>query len=106
MLTVKEFKKLLVKKNSPEWLHVAMDADNKTQFYIVGNGGMGNTISMPLERYGSEIEACVFAMLSSGELVIDDKRSLLLDRNILVHYISIPDKSDMTNTSTNNFEGD
>lgn len=103
MLTIKEFKKRLERLNSPDWLHVAIDTDNKDQFYIVGNGGMGATISAPIEQYKPEIKSGVIDMLNSGKLVIDEKRSLLLDRNILVHYLSL---SGMANTLINNFEGD
>ena len=51
MLTVEKFKERLKRPNRSEWLHVAVDANNEKQFYIVGNGGMGNTISMAIERY-------------------------------------------------------
>lgn len=89
MLAVKAFKKRLARTNSPDWLHVAMDANDKAQLYIVGNGGMGTTISRPIEQFGEEIIACVIEMLDSSELVMDEKRSLLLERNILVHYLSL-----------------
>ena len=88
MLTAKEFKKRLTRRNCPDWLHVAVDASDKAQLYIVGNGGMGTTISMPIERFALEIKTCVIDMLETGELVVDEKRSLLLERNILVHYLS------------------
>ena len=100
MLTAKEFKKRLARKNSPDWLHVAMDAEDNTQFYIVGNGGMGTTISMALERYPAEIKVCVMDMLSTGELIVDKKRNLLLDRNILIHYLSLTDMA--SNVAQNN----
>jgi hypothetical protein len=89
MLTAKQFKKRLSRDNSPDWLHVAMDARDKTQFYIVGYGGMGTSISMPIERFSAEIRVCVIDMLGAGELVMDEKRSLLLEINILVHYLSL-----------------
>lgn len=90
MLTIEEFKNRLSRVNSSDWLHVAMDAENTEQFFIVGNGGMGTTISTPIDKLGSEIKACVIEMLEKGELVIDEKRTLLFDRNILVHYLSPP----------------
>jgi len=90
MLTVEKFKKRLERSNRSDWLHVAVDANNANQFYIVGNGGMGNTISMPIERYLPEIKEWVISMVCDGELIMDEKKSLLLDRNILVHYVSPP----------------
>jgi hypothetical protein len=50
MLTFETFKKRLTKVNSPDWLSVAIDANNVRQLYIIVNGGMGNTISTPIER--------------------------------------------------------
>jgi hypothetical protein len=88
MLTVEKFKERLEQSNRSDWLHVAVDANNAKQFYIVGNGGMGNTMSMPIERYLPEIKEWVIRQINSGELIKDEKRSLLLDRNILVHYVS------------------
>lgn len=90
MLTVENFKERLERSNRSDWLHVAVDANNANQFYIVGNGGMGNTISMPIERYLPKIKEWVISQIDSGELIKDEKKSLLLDRNILVHYLSIP----------------
>ena len=88
MLTVEKFKERLKRPNRSEWLHVAVDANNEKQFYIVGNGGMGNTISMAIERYLPEIKEWLISQINSGELIKDEKKSLLLDRNILVHYLS------------------
>ena len=90
MLTVEKFKERLGQSNHSDWLHVALDASNANQFYIVGNGGMGNTISMPIERYLPEIKEWVIRQINSGELIKDEKKSLLLDRDILVHYVSLP----------------
>ena len=59
MLTVETFKKRLTKVNSPDWLSVAIDANNVRQLYVVVNGGMGNTISTPIERYPPEIKEYV-----------------------------------------------
>ena len=66
-----------------------VDASNENQFYIVGNGGTENTISAPMESYLPEIKVWVISQIDSGELFKDEKKSLLLDRNILVHYLSI-----------------
>ncbi len=89
MLTVETFKKRLMKVNSSDWLHVAVDANNVRQFYIIVNGGMGNTISTPIERYLPEIKECVVNMLSSGELIIAKKAVLLLEIGTLVYYLSL-----------------
>lgn len=90
MLTVEEFKKRLTRLNSPDWLLVAIDVNNANQFYIVANGGMGNTISTPVEHYPAEIKACIIKMLNSGELVINENKSFLPEINALVHYLSQP----------------
>ena len=90
MLTVEKFKERLERSNRSDWLHVVIDANNANQYYIVGNGGMGNTISAPIESYLPKIKEWVISQIDSGELIKDEKKSLLLDRNILVHYIFIP----------------
>ena len=89
MLTVEKFKERLERSNHSDWLLVAVDANNANQFYIVGNGGMGNTISAPIENYLPEIKEWVISQINSGELIKDEKKSLLLDRNILIHYFLI-----------------
>jgi DNA replication protein DnaC len=89
MLTIETLKKRLTKINSPDWLHVAVDVNNANQIYIVGNGGMGTTISASIENYLPEIKEWVVSMISLRELIKDEKKSLLLDRNILVHYLSL-----------------
>ena len=90
MLSVEKFKERLGQSNCSDWLHVAVDANNANQFYIVGNGGMGNTISAPIESYLPEIKEWIMSQINSGELIKNEKKSLLLDRNILIYYISIP----------------
>jgi hypothetical protein len=89
MLTIEILKKRLMKVNSSDWLHVAVDANNAKQFYIVVNGGMGNTISTPIEHYPLEIKECVIEMLFSGELIASKKTTLLLEINTLVYYLSL-----------------
>jgi len=88
MLTIETFKKRFAAKDSPHWLCVGVDAANKTQFYIIVNGGMGTTLSAPIERYDPAIKAYIIGMLNSGELVINEEKNLLRDRNTLVHYLS------------------
>tara|TARA_R110002124_G_C8971054_1_gene515102 strand:+ start:7113 stop:7406 length:294 start_codon:yes stop_codon:yes gene_type:complete len=90
MLSVEEFREKLTLSNQAGWFRVAVDVDNKDQFYIVGNGGMGNTMSFPIERCLPEIKQCVVSMMSSGELIQDEKTNLLLDINIFVHYLWVP----------------
>ncbi|MGL1956405.1 MAG: hypothetical protein OCD00_03695 [Colwellia sp.] len=90
MLTVDKFKQRLRKTNSPDWLHVAADDSNEKQLYIIGNGGMGTTISMPIERFGAEIKGYISKKLEQGELVIDNKPSLLLEKGIFVRYLVKP----------------
>lgn len=93
MLTVEKFKERLEHSNRSDWLHVAVDANNENQFYIVGNGGMGNTISTPIERCLPEIKEWVIGMINSGELIKGEKKRLLLDRNTWVHFISLSTSS-------------
>jgi len=90
MLTVKKFKVMLTHSNHPGYLNVALDANNANQFYIVGNGGMGTTISTPVDRFLPEIKEYVIALIKSGGLIKDEETRLLLDRNIVVHYLSLP----------------
>jgi hypothetical protein len=89
MLTIDRFKMRLECSNQSNWLHIAVDANKESQFYILGNGGMGNTISAPIENYLPEIKEWVVRQINSGSLIKNEKKSLLLDRNILVHYIFI-----------------
>ena len=88
MLTIETFRKRFAAKDSPHWLCVGVDTANKAQLYIIVNGGMGTTLSAPIERYDPAIKAYIISMLNSGELVMDEERNLLRDRNILVHYLS------------------
>ena len=90
MLTVEKFKVMLAHSNHPGYLNVALDANNANQFYIVGNGGMGTTISTPVDRFLPEIKEYVIALIKSGGLIKDEGTRLLLDRNIVVHYLSLP----------------
>ena len=94
MLTVEKFKGMLTNSNHPGYLNVAFDANNANQFYIVGNGGMGTTISTPVERFLPEIKEYVIALINSGGLIKDEEPRLLLDRNILVHYLFLPRQQD------------
>ena len=87
MLTVETFKERLERPNHSDSLYVAVDANNENQFYIVGNGGMGTTISASIGSNLSEIKECVISMINSGELIKDENKSLLLDRNILIYYL-------------------
>ena len=78
MLTVNEFKQKLVNFNSPYHLHVAVDATDADLFYIVGNGGMGTTISVLIEKFGSEITQAVMDMIAEGQLVKAEKQECYL----------------------------
>jgi hypothetical protein len=90
MLTVEKFKVMLARSDRSDSLLVALDANNENQFYIVGHGGMGTTMSAPVERFLPEIKEYVIAMINSGGLIKDEEPRLLLDINILVHYLSLP----------------
>jgi hypothetical protein len=72
-----------------------LDANNANQFYIVGNGGMGATISTPVDRFLPEIKEYVIALINSGGLIKDEEPRLLLDRNIVVHYLSLPTEHEL-----------
>ncbi len=88
MLTLESFKERLAHSNRSDWLRV-VDADNVNQFYIVGNGGIDNTTSMPIEKYLPHIKAWVINQVISGGLIKSEGQSLLLDRNMLVYYLSL-----------------
>lgn len=88
MLTIEKFKERLGQSNNSDWLHVAVDANNANQFYIVGNGGMGNTISVLIEKFGSDITKAVIDMVADGQLVKTEKSSMLLDQNVSVYYFT------------------
>lgn len=88
MLTVSEFKQRLVNFNSPFRLHVAVDASNEDLFYIVGNGGMGTTISVLIEKFGPDITKAVIDMITIGQLAKAEKTSMLLDQNASVYYFT------------------
>jgi hypothetical protein len=90
MLTAEKFEAMLAGSNHPDYLHVALDANNANQFYIVGNGVMVTTVSAPVENCLPEIAEYVVVMFNSGGLIKDEERRLFLDRNILVHYLSLP----------------
>lgn len=89
MLTVKKFKEKLARSKHPNYLQVAFDANNTNQFYIIGNGGMGTTVSAPVESFLPEIKEYVITTINSGELVKNEEAVLLLDRNLVVHYLSL-----------------
>jgi len=92
MLTVNEFKQKLLNFNSPYHLHVAVDATDEDLFYIVGNGGMGTTISILIDKFGPEITQAVMDMIAAGQLVKAEKTRMLLDQNTIVYYFTILDK--------------
>lgn len=89
MLTVKQFKERVARTNHSDSLYIVVDANNENQFYIVGNGGMGSTISAPIERFSPEIKECIISMIHSGQLIKDEKRDFLLEKNIWVYYLSL-----------------
>lgn len=87
MLTVTEFKQRLVNFNNPYHLNIAVDASNEDLFYVIGNGGMGTTISVLIEKFGPEITQAVMDMLKNGQLVKAEKTRMLLDQNTIVYYL-------------------
>ena len=92
MLTVNELKQKLVNFNSPYHLHVAVDATDAALFYIVGNGGMGTTISVLIDKFGPEITQAVMDMIAAGQLVKAKETRMLLDQNTIVYYFNFLDK--------------
>jgi len=95
MLSVEKFKERIACSNQSDWLHVVVDAHNENQFYIVGNGGMGTTISAPVERFAPEIKGCIVSMINSGQLIRGEKRDFLFDKNIWVHSLSYTQSDDV-----------
>lgn len=86
MLTRKKFKQRLRKIISPDFIRVVVDRENPQQFYLVVYGGMGTTISAAIKNFHENIKTCVVALLSTGELVIEDELSMLFDRKIAVNF--------------------
>jgi hypothetical protein len=87
MLTVEKFKENITPKDGCSQLCIVVDIESKQgQLYIVGYGGMGTTISFPVEEFGSEVKAFVIEMIENEMLVIDDKAVMLLEKNIVVKY--------------------
>jgi hypothetical protein len=68
MLTVKKFKEKLGRSKHPDYLQAAFEANNTNQFYIVGIGGMGTTVSSPVKNFLPEIKEYVVTK-NSGRLV-------------------------------------
>jgi hypothetical protein len=95
MLSVEQFKERIAHLNRSDWLRVVVDVNNDNQFYIVGNGGMGSTITAPIERFPPEIKDCVVSMINSGQLITEEKRDFLLDKNIWVYYLSYTQSDDV-----------
>jgi hypothetical protein len=74
MLTVEKFKVMLARSDRSDSLLAALDAN----FYIVGNGGMGTSVSAPAENYLPEIKEYVIAMINSGGLIKDENKDFCL----------------------------
>jgi hypothetical protein len=68
MLTQEDFIKRINQPNSPSWLHVGVDTQDKNQLYIAVNGGMNNINCAPIENYLSEIKSCAFELIDEGQL--------------------------------------
>ena len=73
-------------------MHVAVDAIDEELFYIVGNGGMGTTISVLIDKFGPEIRQAVMDMIAAGQLDKAKETRMLLDQNASVYYFTILDK--------------
>jgi len=54
---------------------MAVCAYNENQFYTLGNGGMGTTISASIGSYLPEIKECVISMINSGDLFKNEKKT-------------------------------
>jgi hypothetical protein len=70
MLTVENFKARLIRYNHPDALRIAVDVIDKSQLYIIVNGGIANINCEPLEQYAAEIKICVLEMITQGELYL------------------------------------
>ena len=101
MLMQDEFRTRVLEKNGTRNWAVAVDYDNDMQFYMVSNGGMGNTITLEIEHYLPEIKACALEMVASGQLVKNQESVLLLDSNQLVYFLSPAQKGQQKKPTTN-----
>lgn len=72
MLTVEQFTLCLSRPNHTDALFVAVDTQDENQFYIIGNGGMGNINCAPIESFSTEIKYCAREMINQGKLYIQE----------------------------------
>lgn len=77
MLTIEKFKARLTRPNHPDWLLVGVDTKDDSQFYILGNGGMGNINCAPIELFSAEVKACVLEMVTQGDLYLKEHETYL-----------------------------
>jgi hypothetical protein len=71
MLTVENFKARLIRSNHPDALRIAVDVIDKSQLYIIVNGGIANINCEPIEQYAAEIKICALELITQGELYLN-----------------------------------
>lgn len=71
MLTVENFKARLIRSNHPDALRIAFDVIDKSQLYLIVNGGIANINCEPIEQYAAEITTCALEMITQGELYLN-----------------------------------
>lgn len=93
MLSVEQFKERIARTNHSDSFYIVVDANNENQFFFVGNGGMGSSISAPIERFSPEIKEYIISMINSDQLIRNEKQIFLSDRNIWVYSLSYTSSS-------------
>tara|TARA_B110000495_G_C22855458_1_gene498811 strand:- start:637 stop:828 length:192 start_codon:yes stop_codon:yes gene_type:complete len=63
MISVEKFKVCLKRPRYPDWLHIGVDANDKSQLYVLSNDGIANINCEPIESYAEEIKECVREMI-------------------------------------------
>ncbi|MDO6488436.1 hypothetical protein Q4503_12035 [Colwellia sp. 6_MG-2023] len=100
MISVEELKINLKRPYHPDSLHIAVDANDDSQLYIISNGGMANINCAPIESYTEEIKNCVREMISQDELFIkENEKSLRIGYERSVYSYSV--KSNIDDSKAN-----
>lgn len=93
MLSIEKFKSRLIRPNHPDWLHVGVDSKDKSQLYIIVNGGMANINCAPIERYAPEIKNCALEMITQEHLYLKaNEKSLSIGKGHSLYCYTV--KSD------------
>jgi plasmid maintenance system antidote protein VapI len=97
MLTVEKFKAQLIRPNHPDWHHVGVDTKDKSQLYIIVNGGLGNINCARIEQYAPEIKVCVLNMVAQDELHLKpNNKSLRIGQGHRIYSYTLKSGGDLS----------